>query len=360
MLINLTKIKAGSRFYSKTGKEYEVLSSAVDHFVIRREGTLSQVKITASKIAKAIKKLESGDIKFQANFPKGISYTVAVSAGVVHAMNILGYKALMNGLRQYRSGMGRSNQDLMGFIDARADVGIAIDATSGTLMELLIDYANDGGKVFIDSGAVNAFRKGTEVDFDDILDKYIAVAERAGKNIVYVLPDIIGDAQGTVQKLREYRDKIAELASLVDASKSLIVPFQIKEVDAADFDAQVKDALGDIEYIPGIPSKEKALGVEKVEEVARLGYDRIHLLGMGARNRKYIPWVRAIKAINSKAIVMSDSAVLGSWYSKGRPRHEEKLARIAAGEIGNDVRREIAYRDGLNTVTLLARLPGQA
>lgn len=84
----MATIKKGQSFESRTGAVYTVKSVDPRGFIIIRNSSGKDVRISSKLIESTRDKIEAGQsLNFQANGPKGgISYTVAIEAGVVHAL----------------------------------------------------------------------------------------------------------------------------------------------------------------------------------------------------------------------------------------------------------------------------------
>jgi len=87
-------VKVGDRFTSRKGAAYEVVAADASGFTIkrvdghRRKGAGTLVRIGWKRVESARARLRAGEVlKFQAHAKDGgISYTVAVSVGVIYAL----------------------------------------------------------------------------------------------------------------------------------------------------------------------------------------------------------------------------------------------------------------------------------
>ena len=87
--------KKGETFKSRTGSEYEVIKTDKGGFWIMRLSTKpnakpSTVKISAGILRSTLERIRNGEtFHTQANKPNGgISYTVAITSGVVWALHL--------------------------------------------------------------------------------------------------------------------------------------------------------------------------------------------------------------------------------------------------------------------------------
>ncbi|MDP2566472.1 hypothetical protein [Pseudoalteromonas marina] len=109
-----------------------------------------------------------------------------------------------NEIMVYHSGAS-SIADLKGYIASKSYVGICAIDTSQNALNLLIEYSENGGKVFADSGAFRHFRQKLkrpdtpDLDFNLILEKYhkLASANEGSHKITVVAPDVVGNQKSS-------------------------------------------------------------------------------------------------------------------------------------------------------------------
>lgn len=82
------RLTVGAVVTSRKGRTYTVLAHDDKGFTLGRVGSASTVRITRANVNKTAKRLRAGEVlAWQANPSKGgISYTVAVTVGVVWAL----------------------------------------------------------------------------------------------------------------------------------------------------------------------------------------------------------------------------------------------------------------------------------
>ena len=132
------------------------------------------------------------------------------------------------GHTSYSSGLTRSPAEADEAIKSGTPVGVsAFSGLTAPMRKKLVDYANADGKVFVDSGAFTAFKKGKEVDWDKILFTYhemtTSVAPEKRANVTIVAPDIVGNHDATLQ-LQE--DLQAKFQTFFDNGATVIFPVQ--------------------------------------------------------------------------------------------------------------------------------------
>jgi hypothetical protein len=258
--------------------------------------------------------------------------------------------AANQGVTYFRSGASRP-ADFKGFADARVPVGVTATELSGPVRTHVVTYLNDGGQVFVDSGAFAAL-KGKAVDFDKVVAHYEALAaattNKGGLHVV--APDVIGNDAQTALVQARYADR---LRALVDAGVNVVVPVQKGRNTLA---TSIRNAQ---RLVPGatigIPSNAEAFAPRDVATALReLGDQRpaaVHLLGLGEQNPGFDAAVAAIRAAAPGIQISSDSNRLASMFSKGRPDQVEAKRRT-----GERVENKVDTQHDVDTTELWGEL----
>lgn len=108
----------------------------------------------------------------------------------------------------FASGLSRSNRDMDAAIAARQPIGVSVhEAITEPMRRRIVDYANSGGLIFIDSGAFTTFTKGRETDWATVMGRYKEIFYRVNQehrsNLHFVAPDVVGNAEATAELVRE-------------------------------------------------------------------------------------------------------------------------------------------------------------
>lgn len=199
---------------------------------------------------------------------------------------------LPEGAVSYHSGLSRSNKDLDEAISNGAAVGVSMHRPlSQPIRQKLVDYANNGGKVFVDSGAFTAFKKGQEIDWDSVLFGYremlMNVDEASRGNVMIVAPDIVGNHEATMELQWELSDKFRPF---LESGADVVLPVQ--KGGHGNISANVADLTNNFEaelmeqFIVGVPFNAAAWSQDDVLDFMRhrdkhTPGRRIHLLGGG-------------------------------------------------------------------------------
>lgn len=212
----------------------------------------------------------------------------------------------------FHSGMS-SLSDLRGAIMAKVPVGVVATAlTINMVLRTIPNYLRDGGKVFVDSGAFNAFRLGLPVDWGKVVDTYDSLTdfedELSGLSIV--CPDVIGDQDATVALWRTHADDVQRW---VERGARVIVPLQVGALSAGDLLEEAKRIFGTDQLCAGIPSNLEAMGPE---DCATLRHHDFHLLGRVVVTDELSLKLKAILANNPGATLTSDANWMRSRLKK--------------------------------------------
>ncbi|TAL40471.1 MAG: hypothetical protein EPN91_13150 [Salinibacterium sp.] len=240
--------------------------------------------------------------------------------------------------------------DIRGWADARAPIGVTalVLTAKGWRIGLSEDVlrtlgALRGIPVFVDSGAfseVRFQRAGPPIvvrplddgDWRQVIALYSRLVATLGAQVYVVAPDRVGDQDVTLARLTTYA---AELRALRDQGANVLVAIQRGELAAADFYRRVVAVLG-FEAIPALPAMKAAMTpAEVLAFVREVKPARVHLLGMGARNRKFDGILRSLRDASPTTAVSLDSNRIVAAVGRGRsPRKLTRAQDVARDEMG--------------------------
>lgn len=212
----------------------------------------------------------------------------------------------------FRSGMS-SLSDLRGAMEACAAVGVV--AGNLTLPQKYVaipHYLNQGGKVFVDSGAFGSFQTGEPMDWERVLGAYECIAEGADKtgNLWVVSPDKIGDQAQTLALLAQWKTRVV---GLIELGCHVIVPIQCGDLPGQAMIDAVADVLGTRSWVAGIPSNKEAMSVQ---ECATLDHSAFHILGRVQADQEQFDRVTALRKCNPDAVLTADANWMRSRLKK--------------------------------------------
>lgn len=246
----------------------------------------------------------------------------------------------------YNSGNIRSINETRASISIGAPIGITVN-TQDSIIELAMDYASDGGEVFVDSGAFSEFRVGTNLDIETdsglefwkrVISIYNRIADESGDgvyNIAFVAPDQIGSQSTSLKNLDWLR---YEVNALIEKGCKIIQPIQAGEHNIAANIANLSEFYNDFEkVILGFPSKAAAWKVSDVigylEQLA--AYEK---KAAANHNDNLDPWLVEYYRQNGDDLRIEEHRELKvHLLGKGDPvalvKVQEKIAAVRPGVI---------------------------
>ena len=207
-------------------------------------------------------------------------------------------RPLRRGVVVFASGMNRV-ADIRGAARARVPIGVDVSKLSQRAIAAIVEVRLP---VLLDSGAFGevAIRRGEIVVVHEINDEewkrrlaiYTQIAsallqnrqhERASVRVLIIAPDRVGSQELTLQRLAKFRREIQQFHAI---GAEVLVPLQCGALDPVDFYNASRDTLG-IEIIPAFPMKKAAITIPAILDfLSKTSVAHIHLLGMGANNRR--------------------------------------------------------------------------
>jgi hypothetical protein len=211
-------------------------------------------------------------------------------------------------------------------------------------------YLRRGQRVFVDTGAFGIFKiqecaraagqpAPAGIDFDAILglyDQLLAdLPSDARARLALVMPDCVGDQDGTLALLARYREKVsAYIADGVD----VIVAVQSGQRPAQHALVETVRILGTDAFRAGVPSRAAAMSDR---ELGSLRHRRFHLLGQAAPTKSLHRRAFLLVHGNGLAVdITADANVLRAHYHRIAAGQRARCAQIgttlAFGEIVDD------------------------
>lgn len=220
-----------------------------------------------------------------------------------------------------------SKSDLRGAVDAGVPVGtVAGKLTLAQQMLVLPRYLNNGGKVFIDSGAFCAKNTGLQVDWESVFSVYerVAGSARDSRNLYVVSPDVMGNQDMTISLIRDWADRIN---ALIEEGCKVIVPLQIGLLTGSLMIDEVNAILGHSNWVAGIPSVKNVMSAQECET---LRHGAFHILGRVQMDDEQAARIRSLLKHNEEADITADANWLRSRLStvQGMTCQEESARRI--------------------------------
>lgn len=218
-----------------------------------------------------------------------------------------------------------------------ADIGVAAPELSIAAECELHALRGSDVLVFVDSGAfsevkftdagVEVVKPITEEKWQEVIDLYTRLASSLGSQLWVVAPDMVGNQEVTLQRLRRWATDLGKIQGM---GARVLVPMQKGEFTQAEFAIRCDAALGFADWIPALPCKKAATTAAEVREfLAHRSFERhVHLLGLGIANRNIHDYVAPFAG--SKTTVSLDSCWIAANVGRGkRPRRLTRARDIA-------------------------------
>jgi hypothetical protein len=288
-------------------------------------------------------------------------------------------------VKVFHSGFSKSSTEEIGKVTARGEgMGISIIPTPskpthriGTKqVALSLDHVANGGTLFIDNGAFGLYKKGKTVPFEgknnafEVIDSIVYESELHGagiapenrKNVTIVMPDVIGDQQGTLELQSKHKEKIHEY---IDAGFDVIIPMHQTESKTKRGDDRTLDNVydglvaefGGGNFRVGVPSNKAAINLKDFTGlVENKKPAKIHLLGKSKSSADGLAKIKAAAKVSRNTEVSVDSStaaqaakILEGTKEKPNPKlkaRAERLRRSGREKVGQEAYWE-ANRTGL-------------
>ena len=234
------------------------------------------------------------------------------------------------GARSFASGSS-SPAEFEGFRRAGVPIGVVAGLLSRPMQAEVVKHVSSGGHVFVDSGAFGVAKAaakqggGGKVDFSKVFgiyDTLVAGLTANHENLLLVMPDVIGKQAETHDLQRAYAKKIR---GYIDAGVRVLVPVQLGELSPAEALEVSRRIIGRSDFATAIPANLSAFTAADLSNLAGAHPGRLHLLGIGGREKALNKLVGAIHAIAPETEITTDSNRLKGWVgytdaAKTRPR----------------------------------------
>lgn len=215
--------------------------------------------------------------------------------------------------------------DIQGFLEIGHPLGVAIPHVTE---EGMVALCQAQVPVFVDSGAfseVKFTREGPTItapisreDWASRLDKYTRLAESLGPLAYLVAPDCVGFQDITLLRLRRHG---ARVRKLLDLGAQVLVPLQQGRLTTLEFYREVLRVLRCFDpppnLVPAFPMKKGATPLSEVEDfLTHVKPVRVHMLGLGVRNKLVRPLSEMLKRVAPEVQVSFDSCLIRSSVGK--------------------------------------------
>lgn len=194
---------------------------------------------------------------------------------------------------------------------------------------MLGDYANQGGQVFVDSGAFPAFQAGKTVNWPDVMRRYdkIVGMTKIPANLHLVFPDVVGDQVQTLALQEQYSPRFR---SLIADGVTPLIPVQKGALSPYDAWTRSLDIyrITPERAIAAVPSNQEAFSETDLKNLissTERPPTRVHLLGLAANEKRL---EQMVGMIPGRVIITTDANRLRAKVGKGRPVTEKRKAKL--------------------------------
>lgn len=220
----------------------------------------------------------------------------------------------------YRSGASAPNI-MRGYIVGGTPFGVSLAELSpgSTSWDMMIGYAQRGGRVFVDSGAFTSFTKGQPTNWPKLVAIWRRLAQEArGTRMAVVGPDVIGDQAASLRLLAEHRDVVLEM---IAAGLDVLIPVQKGDMPPYHAWREAVRILGTADFTASVPSNAAAFTPADLADL----FDgpekpaRVHLLGIAGNTKRLAPLLHVVQSRSPATTITTDANRLRAQVGQGRP-----------------------------------------
>lgn len=229
----------------------------------------------------------------------------------------------------YRSGAS-AKWDFLGYRYARSPVGITATELPSRVVPYVVQYLDDHGEVFVDSGAFGRFRQGQSLDFETevfpLYEELLAATTRP-QGLLLVAPDIVGAQAESLALQTAHAERLRRWC---ETGASVIFPIQEGHANPVAAYTAIAKLLGNLPFVVGIPSNAKAWSADDlVRFVKAVRPSRIHLLGLSA-TVKARQWALKVQCASPETQVTCDACQIIAHAGQGRRLTDRCQSRMDA------------------------------
>lgn len=193
-------------------------------------------------------------------------------------------KALEDRVKRFASGV-LSPAIWSGYEKAGRAMCIAASEASSNALDRANEYVRNGGELFVDSGAFIYRDKPDETPWASIIDIYRRIAANASAQVTFVLPDVVGSQDRTLEVLRDWGNAVLDA---IGPDHVALLPVQRGDKLPSTFVKEatmcLKNPIGGL----AIPSNAAAFPPELLSHLAHVPTSvprRVHFLGISRRSK---------------------------------------------------------------------------
>jgi hypothetical protein len=186
-------------------------------------------------------------------------------------------------------------------------------------IERVVSYASEGHKILLDSGAFIHRSDPQSMPWNRVLAVYARVIAAATSSVTLILPDVVGDQDGTLKVLQLFG---ADVLAMATNDHEALLPLQLGEREPAQFVDAAIAALGGVPSGLALPSRDFAFPASKLASLADITTAlprRLHFLGISRAAQRLGERLLRLEEVWPGCVVTCDACEHRAKVGQGRP-----------------------------------------
>lgn len=238
----------------------------------------------------------------------------------VESADLFGFSSQALGLQVTRYASGVLSPAIWeGYLRASRAMCIAASETNDAALERACQFVGEGGDLLVDSGAFIYRNRPGEMPWERILTIYKRIAEAATGKVTFILPDVVGSQENTLQALRGWGNQVVEA---IGPQHDALLPVQRGAQSPAAFIKEAALCLNRPLDGLAIPSNAAAFPAEELSGLADIPANiprRVHFLGISRNSRALQDRLFRLQEFWPDAEVSCDACEHRAQVGQGKP-----------------------------------------
>jgi hypothetical protein len=236
-------------------------------------------------------------------------------------------QCLQDRVKRYASGV-LSPAIWAGYQRAGRAVCIAASEAGESAIGRALQYAEDGGDLFIDSGAFIFKDNPGATPWAVIIEKYRRIASNATRPVTFVLPDVVGDQNATLEVLRSWGDAVLQA---IGPNHIALLPVQRGSRMPSTFIKEAQLILSGPIGGLAIPSHAAAFPPAMLKDLVSVSTSvprRVHFLGISRRSKALQERLLRLEEVWPGSEVSCDACEHRAQLGRGRKITDARSAAL--------------------------------
>lgn len=239
---------------------------------------------------------------------------------MLEADDLFGFsgKDLVLGVQKFASGvLAPAIWD--GYRRAGQPMCIAASEAGQPAVERACQFVRGGGQLMLDSGAFIYRGTPDAMPWDRVLSVYEKVALAASVPVCFILPDVVGSQEGSLQALRSWGNRVMDV---IGPDHEALLPVQNGDQSPAGYVAEAIMCLKRPISGLALPSNAAAFPAKNIRLLADIPTSvphRLHFLGISRNSRGLQERLYRLKSVWPDARVSTDACCHRALVGKGMP-----------------------------------------